>query len=440
MSQLIDYMNEIGLNSIDKIKDYFSTSPLEEILALNAYASSLVINDWSLPEYSPYTFMPSSDVSGFGGCAEINCKIRRANKFNKYSALYGDNVFLITDTFSNPHIGFVSEPSEDYYRQLWINDYSLIFIYSNLIQSGIAKIIPHSLSICPDCFSKHIFNLKELDDLNPVIEKYAHKSILSIDDYFDTEDLAFLTLKNLPELFPEHTGCFSIQDFKSTKLYKNSQFGNKEGYGFKDRYDFIKEYITEEYKTYKLETFVSSVYHSKYITTKSSDKEIIDITSGNTIGYTPSPVFEMPFLANVDTNTILSLRNHEHSAFLDYRIAIDKASKEYLKSHSEIEAQEIYDDIIYPAFTNLDKMFKKVNNMKAVKRFGGLVVIPSTIALGVINSSIPNDITTIVETLAGSEALLGMIDKALERKTNLKSNFENQDFYFLWKLNKQAKK
>ena len=104
MSKIVEYMNEIGLTNFDNIQDYFFKSNLETIISLHEYLQELAYEDWSISDYSPYSFAPSMELCGFGGCEEYHCKLQRASVFNKFASLYGDTVYFIVNSITNPHI------------------------------------------------------------------------------------------------------------------------------------------------------------------------------------------------------------------------------------------------------------------------------------------------------------------------------------------------
>ena len=56
MSKIVEYMNEIGLTNFDNIQDYFFKSNLETIISLHEYLQELAYEDWSISDYSPYSF------------------------------------------------------------------------------------------------------------------------------------------------------------------------------------------------------------------------------------------------------------------------------------------------------------------------------------------------------------------------------------------------
>lgn len=65
MSKIIDYLQEIDLLDYQKSDDYFFTSDIDIINTLVDHISMLIAEDWVISEYSPYSFSPSLNISGF---------------------------------------------------------------------------------------------------------------------------------------------------------------------------------------------------------------------------------------------------------------------------------------------------------------------------------------------------------------------------------------
>ncbi|MEE0311718.1 MAG: hypothetical protein UDW71_06735, partial [Oscillospiraceae bacterium] len=328
-SKIVEYMNEIGLTNFDNIQDYFFKSNLETIISLHEYLQELAYEDWSISDYSPYSFAPSMELCGFGGCEEYHCKLQRASVFNKFASLYGDTVYFIVNSITNPHIPDFSDDKhkEFEYRYHLMSDCSLIFLYSELIVRNIAKIIPPHFSICPDCFAKCICNEDALLSLNPISQKYSEKAVLEVIEYNSKTKNGCIVIKNLPELFPNHDAYVNVYgEYETNVMEQIKSFPSI----ITDKTfisHFIQRHVEDCYITSRFETFISSAYRSKYITDKPIHKEILS-TNKITASLTP-PVFEMPFLENVDTDTILKLRDSEQDSFNEYRIALDKATQAY---------------------------------------------------------------------------------------------------------------
>ena len=437
MSKIVEYMNEIGLTNFDNIQDYFFNSNLETIISLHEYLQELAYEDWSISDYSPYSFAPSMELCGFGGCEEYHCKLQRASVFNKFASLYGDTVYFIVNSITNPHIPdfFDDKHNEFEYRYHLMSDCSLIFLYSELIVRNIAKIIPPHFSICPDCFAKCICNEDALLSLNPISQKYSEKAVLEVIEYNSKTKNGCIVIKNLPELFPNHDAYVNVYGEYGTNVMEQIKSFPSIITDKTFLSHFIQRYVEDCYITSRFETFISSAYRSKYITDKPIHKEILS-TNKITASLTP-PVFEMPFLENVDTDTILKLRDSEQDSFNEYRIALDKATQAYLATTQTTEASDIYDDIIYPAFVKLDTMFKRSRKMQIFKNIGELLVTSATVTLGVMNSVIPENALAIITAVGGTEAMAKYITSTIERKLTAGNTIENQDFYFLWKLNRK---
>lgn len=437
MSKIIDYLHELDLISLEKIEHYFLENDIDTIISFDEYIGDLAFEDWSIAEYSPYAFAPSMDVTGFGGCAEISCKIRRASKFIKFSSLYSDCIYLIVSSITNPHPIDPSEAGEEFYRSELIRDYSLILLYADLIQAGIARIIPAHFSVCPDCFSKYVCNISDFKVFDSLIEEYASRATMIATDYLGNHNISFVQLSNLPELFPDHDGYFALQGGIISELCKKTATFPHIITDKDYVHDFIKQHLFEQYLTTKFEAFISSSYQAKYITAKDSDKVLIESTNSKTIGNSSPPIFEMPFLENIHPKAILELRHSEQDAFNEYRIAIDQASKLYLTSSSGMESRDIYDDIIYPAFIKLDAMFNRAKRNHLIKNLCELAIVSSSVTLGVLSSAIPKDPMAIAAAAGGSELLLSQLGNVIEKKLSTGNELEQQDFYFLWKLSKK---
>lgn len=434
MSKIIDYLQELGLTSQERIEYYFSENDIDTIFSFDEHIGELAFEDWKIAEYSPYSFAPSMDVSGFGGCSGLNCKMQRANKFIKFSSLYSDHIYLIVNSITNPHSMDLTDENMNYYRSELINDYSLILVYSDLIREGIARIIPSHFSVCPDCFAKQVCNIRDFDALKPLVQEYTTKAIMEVSGYYKNQDIGFVRLGNLPELFPDHDGFFAFQGGIISELCKKiSSFP----YVVSDQeliHDLIESHLFHNYVTARFEAFISSAYQSKYITSKISDKALIESSSAKVIGNSFPLIFEMPFLENIHPKAILELRKSEHDAFNEYRIAIDQASKHYITSSNNAECRDIYDDVIYPAFVKLDAMLERTKKAHRIKTFCEMAVVSSTVTLGVMSSAIPKDPLAIAAAVGGSEVLLSQLGNVMERKLNSGNELEQQDFYFLWKL------
>lgn len=433
MSKLVSYLEELGLTTTEKINTYFLTTEIDVLKTFDEYVGKLVYEDWEISEYSPYLFSPSQEVSGFGGCSDIECRIKRANKFSKFSSLYGDVIYLYIDSITTPVPNELIEKSPEVYRDILRRDFNIIHVYYNLIKRKIARVVPANFSICPHCFNELVKNQKELDIVDKLISEYAEKVIVEAKFYHKENRTGIISVKNLPELIVGHdvyeivNGKLDVEVLSGIQQFP-SVVENKQ-YVFK----CVKNIVYQNYYSSKFEAFMSSTYNSKLITAKEFDKRIFDEVSQFGIGKTPPPVFEMPFLETLDIDTILKLRDQEKDTFDNYRVAMDKATREYLKNNAD-KANQIYDDIVYPEFVKLDAMFNRTKRMHLFRTIGEIAVVTSTITFGIMNSIIPANPVGIATALGCEGFLVKELNKVMDKKATSDDEIVSKDLYFLWQL------
>ena len=254
---------------------------------------------------------------------------------------------------------------------------------------------------------------------------------------YDDGESGHIQIKNLPEMFPDHDPYIFIDSYNGSDILKAMDTSRSIITNETIVKDVMKSVVVNSFLTSRFETFMSSMYQSKYITSKSFDKTTIDFSVKKTIGEIPAPVFDVPFFDKFDTKTILKLRESEHQSFNDYRIAMDQATKAYITEPSQIN--DIYSDIIYPAFNRLDALFDKTKRSNFAKNVGEGIIIGSTVTLGVMTSVIPNNPMGIISALGGTGTLVKYLDGVIQRKLSTNDEIEKQDFYFLWQLNRKNK-
>ncbi len=439
MSRVIDYMDEIGLTSIENIKKYFHETEIDVLFTFDEYMQSLVSEDWEIAEYSPYLFSPSLDVSGFGGCAELDCRIKRAERFAKFSCLYSDVVYLFVDSITLPHRTKDIEERQEQYRMGLMRDYAVIFVYSELIKRNVARIVPGHFSVCPDCFNELVKNDNELKIVDSIIEEYTEKVVIEALDYNKKHKLGFLCIKNLPEIFTDHDMHCMVKGRSDVAVLEKLKDFPCRIYDEKYVYEHVKRQIYNSYFTSKFESFMSSTYHSKLVTSRQFDQKLIGSLTDGGIGHTPPPVFDMPFLEKIDSETILKLRESENNIFENYRVALDKATKEYLNKDNLGKENEIYDDIVYPAFVKLDDMFTRIRRNRVIRTIGELAVTASTVTFGVMTSIIPANPIGVITALGSGGALVKQINKVIDNKMTSQDELAAKDMYFLWQLKNKVR-
>lgn len=435
MSKLIQYLEDLDVKDIGKLRSYIIDNDIDTLQSMLEYVRKLVYMDWEINDYSPFSFVPSMDLSGFGGCTEISCKMKRASNFAKFSALYCDTAYIYVPSITLPHEIKSTNKGYEQFKMELIADFSLIVFYENLITRKIIKIVPPNFNLCKDCFIKDFLTENDKIALFELSKALSKKASIVAREYSRELKIGLLEIKNLEEIYMDHKSFFGISDGPFLEELKNLNNFPTEIKDKKLIESFVYKLVEEEYYHTKFETFMSSAYKSKYITAKTSGKMIIDAVSNkkeinqNEI----VPIYDMPIVDSVNTNIILSVRDREAESFNQYRVALNKAINEHYKGQSEAEITEIYDDIVYPSFTKLESSLKQISRKNIAKTAGEIAIIGSTLTLGIIGGIIPFNSTGILAGLSGTTVISNIVKKAADWVADTTSAPEN-DYYFLWKL------
>lgn len=450
MSKVIEYLKEVNLDNEKNIKNYIKNSTTEELIIFIEYLRNLINQDYVVKKYNPFSFVPNNELSGTGGCEEISCKIKRANRFAIFSSLYAEDVYIQLNLITNPHDDFdideIDNDDETYsdFRYMLECDLSILNVYSKLIESGIVHITPPKHLYCKECFHKEILGIENFIDIEPIKKTLLNKVKLYVNSYDKDLNLLTFNVENIDEFFPEHGQIFiapqnnliklSNSSIKPGTLITNSNLIN----------DFIDNFVNDE--------FISTSYYASYcknnnaklITNKISDSMFMNLanqTNRHNNGlncYNTIPKYDMPFVTDITVEKALQLREVEGESFNKYRIALNKAISEQHKTNSTLEWNDIYDDILFPAFCELDEKLKNIRNGIYKRTFCEIALVATVISAGVYTGIIPNNIADIMKYIGPSTAI--DVGHQVFSKISQKETLKENDYYFLWQLKKNIDK
>ncbi|CEQ08963.1 Uncharacterised protein [[Clostridium] sordellii] len=453
MSRTIEYLKDINLNNEESLEHYIWNSPTEELIIFIEHLRDLIEQDYVVKKYNPFTFLPNNELSGAGGCSELSCKIERANRFAIFSSLYADDVYIQLDFITDPHYEFDDIEQIDSNNETYFNfryslqcDISILNTYSKLIESGIVHIAPPKNLYCKDCFQKEVLGLENFIDINPIKKSIQSKIKLYIDSYSKDIDLVSVRVEDIDEFFPEHGQIFTMP---RKNLIKFSDSAIKPGALITDTNlinDFVDNFIDEE--------FVSACYYASYcknnnaklITNKISDSMFMELTNQKNRHnhgldyYNAIPKYDMPFITDITVEKALQLREIEGESFNKYRIALNKSITEQHKTNSKIEWHDIYDDILFPAFSELDEKLKNIKNGLYKKTFYEIALVGTVISAGVYTGIVPNNMIDIMKSVGIGTGTAISVGRQIFSKIPGKETLRENDYYFLWQLKKNINK
>lgn len=156
--------------------------------------------------------------------------------------------------------------------------------------------------------------------------------------------------------------------------------------------------------------------------------------------YNVIPKYDMPFVANITIEKALHLREIEGESFNKYRIALNKSISEQCKTNSTVEWSNIYDDILFPAFSELDEKLKNIRKGIFKKTFYEIALVGTVISAGIYTGIIPSNITDIMKSIGiGTDTSITVTHQIFDKVPD-KATLRENDYYFLWKLKRDIDK
>lgn len=452
MSRITEYLKEVNLDNEEHLKNYIWKSTTEELVIFIEHLRKLIEQDYVVKKYNPFTFVPNNELSGAGGCSELGCKIERATRFAIFSSLYAEDVYIQLNFITHPHDEFdIEEIDKNHktsfnFRYMLQCDISILNTYSKLIESGIVHITPPKNLYCKDCFHKEILGLESFIDIDPIKKSILNKAKLYINSYDKNLDLLTFKVENMDEFFPEHGQIFKVPQKDLIKLSNSSI---KSGTLITEPNlinDFIDNFVDKE--------FLSACYYASYcknnnaklITNKISDSMFMELTNQRNRHnhgldyYNAIPKYDMPFVTDITIEKALQLREIEGESFNKYRIALNKSISEQHKTNSALECHDIYDDILFPAFSELDEKLNNIRNGIYKKTFYEIGLIGTVISAGIYTGIVPNNMTDIMKSIGIGTGTAISIGRQIFSKIPGKETLRENDYYFLWQLKKNIDK
>lgn len=437
MNEILSYLSDLDLLNPMKIAIFVGKCSEKELEKFVSDLRSIVSNNFKVREYSPFSFVPSGNLSGAGGCCHTKCRIKRASKLASFSAMYADTMYISLDTISDPCFFLDFDKDSRQIKEIVINDLNVINVYKDLINAGIVIITPSNGTLCENCFRKYALHLDDHIDLRSIASYYSKNVEIKISFYIKTEKLYLIKIidHNGVKVFEDSFFTISADSVPIEDIKDNNIVGQ-----CKDT--FLFKLFRSNFYHVQYNIVTSTLNHSKYLLDNECDGNLIETANKESVTINRienNPIFNMPVINNTNVLNILHLREKENRAFENYRIAIQNAIVEQKNSGGQ-SAQLVYDKNIYPALNALNFSINKIRTdpiKSAITEFG---VMGSIICVGVITGLIPQNIAQITEEIGGLGVVKHFADSIIGNILEDRKEFKNNDYYFLWKLNSKNRK
>ncbi len=435
---IVECLHKQQITNYETLDSFLQTNSIEHIVSLTKDIQNIIEDADSNQTYTPFMFFPNPDLSGIGGCNEINCKIRRAQTFSLFASLYADIVYLSWDPISFEKIDYSDEQIicdliEELRKRL-----ALLLTYASLINVGIIHIRMENVGICRDCLRKCLTEQSPFG-LGKLASQYLNQASMSV--HYDFPGTVSIAFSNLDGIVPHGhlIKTFPMRYFPDLAYYKDGNVIRQKKIKQKLLNDLILESLAESYST----AAHSEIYNAKMITDVPLDVRIAQFLSSNETegkilkqGLVVPDNCDLPIIGGVSLENILHLREEEKDAFNRYRNAVTNFLEQ--KHSNSINLKTLYDQEIYPQLTELEAKINFAREGRLQKWLGSSLVMLSTLGVCAMNGII-GSVGQAVSLSGGiSNIMHGAQNKVVELLEENQAKKENK-YFFLWKLKNKKK-
>lgn len=433
-----------ALHNLDRLKTFVWDTDLDTIDAFVKEVQDIIEDDKTKYTYSPFMFYPNPDLSGIGGCYETKCKLKRANKFSLFASLYADAIFLSFDPVStNGDISKLSE--EEIYKYLCDveNLLALLLTYRDLINSGIARLSINRSRLCSSCLNKTLQRYQTVFSIPDLLKQYINQATISVEKDAYEKEKYWISYDNMANLIPGNHILmeYSSQNIPELKYYsRQKKVINAPNLKKKLLSDLVLSSIGEAYETAQF----SQMYRAKMITDIPLDLQIAQLLQGkeqDTIitknKYKQSIDYDLPIIGNLSIAKILQLREKMQDSFNRYRNSVNAFIQKNQNSHV-VDIQKLYDQEIYPQFTELLARIHEMKSRQLSQIVGEGIIWTSVLGVGYASGLI-SSVSDAITAAGGIGTIIHRATDKIFKFQEEKQKIERNPYFFLWKL-KNAKK
>ncbi|MBN2128986.1 MAG: hypothetical protein JW741_05790 [Sedimentisphaerales bacterium] len=150
----------------------------------------------------------------------------------------------------------------------------------------------------------------------------------------------------------------------------------------------------------------------------------------------------VPFVIDVPVSKLSKLREREAESFVRFRSAFNRVLSEYgdqKRGLSAKVARELYGDVLAPELARLDQKVKRSKQDLVSATARPLAGMVGAISFGLLSGLIPAEIAQLAQTI-GIASFGSTFLERLMALGDAEKTVQQDDFYFLWKVRKLAKR
>lgn len=410
---------------------------------------------------SKHTFTHSTSAHLSGGrdlCDSLDCRLSRLDELARFSLLYSDQVYIHNFFADYEHSkednGQQNEPE---LKQHFYQDVFLTVRYKPLFERG--YIIPFNppTHICESCLANSFLGRDADKKLGKGYKWLAKDMFSNTSLHFEIRDNHYCVLRcagsnryfdhvELSPMFEEVPEPLASM----AKLMARAKRGESVplGQALRKRLGIHYELADIAVNNISYEIAKAQSLNTTILTSKSffppflgamSDNPDIERRNSIAMRYLTSIV---PFVEDVEISELIKLRERENLSFTAYRAALNNAIDEFKSSRAmfnERDARALYADVIAPRLSSLEHRVKDARRHLRVQPIRTTIALAGVIAFGLYTGFIPTEMVEIAKLLGLGKIAMD-IQKEVMALKDAERDVRNEDLYFLWKVQRKAKR
>ncbi len=436
VEDMYNHFSELKFDDIDNVFNTINKMPEKDLQIFVSFLYDCIPNSYVEGD-KLFNFSTNASISGSSyPCSCFECKIKNLSNLAFFATMYADRVIVPSPI--DYHYRQYTHYKQKIERTKLIEDILLLIYIKPLVLRRIVGFYTLKISICNDCLKELLKKedtiIRQSENVKGYIKNKMKKDF-NIYTKHEKKDLYIYIEPKTDLILPGTIVCSAKRKSDVFKKYidipdTNVIFEDFEKIGF---VDYLTDPIIDDFL---LHSIWKDHDNTTYLTNRPIDTLIMknlgqkNFENDNTLNYI-KPI--LPLIENANIENLLKIRDNDYESFIVYR---DKL-KQIINNNnlnSEKEYNEAYHDLILPEINKMNNVLKK-NKKHLIKQIGVDVFLTSIVcSVGMYNKFSFDGITGMMSLLGVSTGIKDIL------KLNSKQVIEENDLYFLWKVNEKNKK
>ncbi len=445
----------VGRNSIEE--RVLANIPLAKILdALSEIAESTSELSTARPsvELSHCASIPMT--GGPGACAEIGCRIRRADEVARFAALYSDCVYFHNEIADYaPSFGHPPDEDSPEFRRQLADDLIVQLHLEPLVEAGLMAPFSTPSVYCTSCFARQSIGDIAGSRVDPTLKLLSERLLddiamsISKDEYGYTFHCSTTT-----DVFG-HPGVIITPDDVPEGLKKRQSILRRIERGerieasraLRKDLDIHKREATAIVYNAIYQMAASELTGSAFLAHREIDIDTVESLSNDEDMHTRNRLIAnemeaiVPLAADVPLEKLATLREREQESFVRFRAALHHAVKEVANNDGimpEKAVRQLHNDIVNPEIARLEQALGESKRDLIKTPLVSAAGVIAAIGIGTYFGLLAGEIAAIGKALGLGKVTYDAVSKTGEL-LDTKKSIRQENYYYLWKVRHAAR-